>query len=204
MITSARGQVALVAAAVVWLAGCGPQIPVGYDDAVSKSPDVRATATVGAGDELHVQVYGEKELTGDYRVSPLGRVDVPLVGEVAVEGLTVGQISRLLDARFRDGLLREPHITVQLKSLNSKKVFVLGQVKKPGRFTFTAGMSVIEAITLAGGFSQLAEKNYTIVTRSAADGDQRVPVPVEKIMQGLASNFFLQPGDIVFVPQTVL
>jgi polysaccharide export outer membrane protein len=81
---------------------------------------------------------------------------------------------------------------------------VLGEVKSPGRFNYGDRMTIVEAVTLAGGFTTLAERNYAIVTRGEAAGTRRVAVPVEKIMQGLAANFLLQPGDIVFVPETIL
>ena len=109
-------------------------------------------------------------------------------------------LRRSLKQRF----LRQPYVTVQVKNLSSKKVFVLGEVRSPGRFQFSEHMTIVEAVTLAGGFGSLAERNYTIVTRSDGAGQHRIAVPVEKIMQGLAANFPLQPGDIVFVPETVL
>jgi protein involved in polysaccharide export with SLBB domain len=133
-------------------------------------------------------------------IAPEGTINFPLAGEVHVEGLDVTQIGHVLRDRLAAGYIREPQVMVTLKALNSKKVYVLGQVRTPGRYAFTEDMTIVEAVTLAGGFANLAERNYTIVTR----GTRRIPIPVEKIMQGLASNFPLQPGDIVYVPQSIL
>ena len=78
------------------------------------------------------------------------------------------------------------------------------EVKAPGRFAYTDNMTIVEAVTLAGGFAAMAERNYAIVTRMDATGERRIPVPVDKIMQGLAVNFQVQPGDIIYIPETIL
>ena len=100
--------------------------------------------------------------------------------------------------------LREPHVSVYVQEYNSKKIFVLGQVTKAGTFPYSGGMNVVEAITLAGGFRNTANPDYVVVTRRTAEGEKRIPVPVEKISKGLASNLELQAGDIVYVPDKLL
>jgi polysaccharide export outer membrane protein len=105
---------------------------------------------------------------------------------------------------LRAGFIRDPFVTVYIKEYNSKKIFVMGMVEKPGTFVFQDGMNIVQAITLAGGFSTTAVKNETIVTRVLNGGEQRIPVPVDEISAGRAKNFRLFPGDIVFVPESVL
>ncbi len=160
---------------------------------------VQATA-LGAGDVLGIRVYLHQDLDGEYTVAADGTLTFPLAGQVHVEGMDVAQVGALLRQRLGSGYIRDPQVIVALKALNSKKIFVLGQVKTPGRFTFGDNMTVVEAVTVAGGFGPMAERNYTIVTR----GSRRIPLPVERIMQGLAPNFPLQPGDIVYVPTSFL
>ena len=80
----------------------------------------------------------------------------------------------------------------------------MGKVDKPGTFVFQDGMNIVQAITLAGGFSTTAIKNGTIVTRVLDGREQRIPVPVDDISAGRAKNFQLFPDDIVFVPESVL
>jgi protein involved in polysaccharide export with SLBB domain len=87
---------------------------------------------------------------------------------------------------------------------NSKKIFVLGQVSKPGTFPFEGKMNIIQAVTLAGGFTNMARKNSVIVTRVEDGIERRIRVPVDRISEGLMPNFQLQPEDIVYVPETVL
>ena len=160
---------------------------------------VQASA-LGPRDLIQIRVYQHKDLTADFEISPTGEIDFPLIGTLTVEGMVPSQVATLVKRKLSEGFIKSPHVNVQVKAFNSKKVFVLGRVQKPGRFAYSDSMTVIEAVTLAGGFADLAERNYTIVTR----GDRRIPVPVEKIMQGLAANFRLQPGDIVYVPETIL
>ena len=94
---------------------------------------------------------------------------------------------------------------VVAKEINSRKVFVFGHVQKPGTFVFEDNMSVIQAITLAGGLSTYANANKTSVLRLDEGGQERkYVVPVDDITQGRTANFYLRPGDIVFVPEGLL
>lgn len=194
----------LLAALVLPLGGCPSSAPVGY---ASVQLDQRASAqasALGPGDEIEVRVHEETSLSGVWVISQAGTIDFPLLGTLTVEGLLASQAAAMIRARLAEKYLRNPFVAVQFRTLNSKKVLVLGEVKAPGRFNYAERLSIVDAVTLAGGFNTLAERNYVIVTRSEAGGTQRIPVPVEKIMQGLAANFLLQPGDIVYVPETIL
>lgn len=183
---------------------CSSTASTGYTDVHVDVRSAIQAASLGPGDEFDVRVYEETALSGSHVVSPTGQIDFPLVGTVTVEGLVASQVAALLRQRLAQGFLKHPYVTVQVKQLSSKKIFVLGEVKNPGRFGFTDNMTIVEAVTLAGGFASLAERNYAIVTRIEPTGERRIPVPVDKIMQGLAANFMVQPGDIIYVPETIL
>jgi polysaccharide export outer membrane protein len=161
-------------------------------------------ATLGAGDVFDVRVYQDREMSGKYRVSPEGFVDLPLIGRLKVEGLTPSQLTEVVRERLADGYIKNPYVTIFVEQYNSKKVFILGQVQKPGTYTYENNMNVVQAVTLAGGFTQYADKNGTIVTRISEGKEERFLVPVEKISEGLARNFEVKPGDIVFVPESIL
>lgn len=190
----------LLSAALMMVAGCSSSAPSNYDELAADMRSAVQASTLRPGDVVHVRVYLHKEMSGDYEVSRRGQINFPLLGLQTIEGLTAAQVALKLQRQLRQGYIRNPHVIVSVKKFSSKKVFVLGQVKKPGRFQYSDNMTIVEAITLAGGFNAMAEKNYIIVTR----GPRRIPVPVEKITQGLARNFTLRPGDIVYVPQTIL
>lgn len=160
--------------------------------------------TLGPGDVFDVRVYGEKDLSNSYRVASDGSIDFPLVGTVNVTGLTPAKVASLLEQSLLDrDYLKNPQVSIFVKEYNSKKISVFGQVNKPGTFPYQDGMSVVEAISIAGGFNSLAKKNDTVVIRVLDGKKTRFQVPVVSIGQGQASNFVLRPGDIVFVPERV-
>ena len=99
--------------------------------------------------------------------------------------------------------MRDPQVSVLVKEYNSKKVFVFGEVQKPGTFIFEDGMSIVQAVTIAGGFTKTAARNSTSVTRHIRGQEVKVKVNVQDIALGKAPNFTLEPGDIVYVPESL-
>ncbi len=159
-------------------------------------------STLGAGDLVEVRVFQEADLSGAYRLSPEGTVDYPLCGKVALAGMTSSGAADALTQCLAHGYLRRPQVSVLIREYNSKKVFVFGEVQKPGTFPYEENMSIVQAITLAGGFTKVASKNGTQVTRIVGGQEQKVRVAVEDIGVGREKNFSLRPGDIVFVPES--
>jgi polysaccharide export outer membrane protein len=193
-------QVAVCFVVVCFFGACASSSPPQPPKSVrSKTSDT----TLGPGDIFTVTVFGEKDLSGKYRVSAAGKIDYPFVGSVFVSGLTPPKIAKLLKAKLAQGYLKNPHVSVFVDSYNSKKISVFGQVRKPGTFTYMDNMSIIEAITLAGGFTPIASKNKISVTRVDKGISRRFTIPAEKIGEGRASNYLLRAGDIVFVPERI-
>ena len=159
--------------------------------------------TLGPGDVVEIKVYREPDLTGVYRVSDGGSIDFPLIGSVTLLARRPQQVEEDIRARLADGFIVNPKVTVFLKERNSKKIHVLGQVNKPGSFNYEAGMTVIQAVTYAGGFTTLASRNSVQLTRVTSGREERFKVPVGDIGQGTARNIELQPGDIIFVPEAI-
>ncbi len=158
---------------------------------------------MGVGDVFEVRVYQEPDLSGMYRVGPQGDIVFPLCGKVAVGGLTANTTADRLRACLADGFIRSPQVSVLVREYNSKKIFVFGEVQKPGTFTFEDGMSVIQAVTLAGGFTKTAAQNGASVTRIVDGQEMKIRVSVQDIALGKEPNFQLNPGDIVFVPESL-
>lgn len=194
----------LVVSTSAGCASCDEASTTGYEHLNHAIEVEMAKVGLGPGDVFEVTVYGEENLTRTLRVSPEGDVHFPFIDRIHVDGMTTVEIESLIKTRLQDGFIRDPSVTVFVKEYNSKKVFVLGEVMRPGTFPYAAGMNIVEAITLAGGFKDSANTNYVVVTRRAEGGDQRIPIPVEKIIEGRATNFVLQPGDIIYVPDTLL
>jgi polysaccharide export outer membrane protein len=164
----------------------------------------QAAAALGPGDVFEVRVFRELDLSGLFQVAPDGTIDFPLLGSIRVAGMTSSQVAETLRDGLSAGYLREPYVTVTVKEFLSKRVYVLGQVEKPGTFRYEDGMSVIQVITLAGGPTKAARPNSTVVTRVEQGREVRTVVPVKDISEGKARNFQMRPGDIVFVPESYL
>ena len=109
------------------------------------------------------------------------------------------KLSTCLDA----GYLKRPQVSIFVKEYNSKKVFVLGEVQQPGTFSFDDNMTIVQAITLAGGFAPHADRNNASIARLVEGHEQRFKVPVVDIGLGRAPNFHLRPGDIMFIPESL-
>lgn len=200
--------VIVVAIGLIGSAGCAscdvaPTTGYGgeYDEAMTAQ---LARVGLGPGDVFEVAVWGEPSMGGTYRVDPDGVIHFPLVGDVVVESLTPNEIATAIRDRLQAGFLRDPNVSVYVKELNSKKIYVLGEVVRPGTFAFAPSMTIVEAITSAGGFAASANPNNVIVTRRRDGVENRVRLPVEKITRGEAPNYGLQPGDIIFVPDRLL
>lgn len=178
-------------------AGCSDPPPSQYPTQQVYVEDT----TLGPGDVFEVRVFRQDDMTGTYSVSSEGTISFPLVGVVEVAGKTPAEIERELRDRLADGYLREPQVSVLVKEYRSKKISVFGQVRDPGTFAFSEGMTVVEALARAGGFTDLARKNAVTVTRKLDAESKRYTVPVEDIGEGKAENFYVRPGDVVFVPR---
>lgn len=193
--------------AAILAAGCATTPRTNYYEAQleSETQKLKTKATeLSSGDVFEVRVYNEKALSGVFRISPEGTIDFPLINRVEVAGLTPNGVADRISERLQDGFLRAPNVTVYVKEFNSKKIFVIGQVRNPGTFVFQDGMNVVQAVTLAGGFTKMAAKDDTVVTRKVEDRETRIAVPVESISAGRAPNFDLIPGDIIFIPEGIL
>jgi protein involved in polysaccharide export with SLBB domain len=195
----ARFAVALIAAlAAGSCSGVRPTTPEVQPE------DAPTDTTIGPGDVFDVRVYGEEGLSGTYRVASDGTIDYPLLGTISVQGMSPTEVTRLIaDGLVSGQFLKKPNVSVFVKEYTSKKISVFGQVNKPGTFQYVDGMSIVEAISIAGGFTPMAKQNDVTVTRVINGTEKQFLVPVEAIGQGRASNFVLRPGDIVFVPQRV-
>jgi protein involved in polysaccharide export with SLBB domain len=171
--------------------------------AAGVAPDVPVASTLGPGDVFEVRVFQEPELSGVYQVGPQGDVIFPLCKQVVVGGLTANGAAEILRDCLAKRFMRDPQVSVLVKEYNSKKVFVFGEVQKPGTFPYEDGMSVVQAVTLAGGFTKTAAQNSTSVTRRVGGTETKAKVNVQDIALGKAPNFTLEPGDIVYVPESL-
>ena len=174
-----------------------PRLPT--SEAIKKA---KAAHLLGPGDIVEVRVYREAELSGLYHVDPNGSFTFPLIGTVKANQGGIHELTQEITRRLRTKYIRDPQVTVLLKESRSKKIFVLGMVKKPGSFVFESQMTVVQAIALAGGFQTLASHDLVLIRETDQGSDQKFRIPFKEISQGKAPNSPLEPGDILFVPES--
>jgi polysaccharide biosynthesis/export protein len=143
---------------------------------------------VGAGDRLSIRVAGEQDLTGEFVVDATGVLSMPYVQSVPVAGMNTGQIERLIQRKLKAGYLRDPKVSVQ--TINLRPFYIMGDVTTGGSFAYQPGMTVQNAIAIAGGYGPRADHGLVLVTRRTAKGTATFKVPV---------TTQVYPGDIVFV-----
>jgi polysaccharide export outer membrane protein len=161
--------------------------------------------TLGPRDTFEVRVFRHENMSGTYEVSESGTINFPEIGLVEVQGRTPAEVEQEIQKRLADGYLVNPTVSILVKEYKSKTISVLGQVRKPTTIPYAAGMSIVDAISQAGGFTPMARKNAVKVTRTGARDasakSESFTVPVESIAKGNAKAFFLRPGDTIFVPE---
>ncbi len=156
---------------------------------------------------FEIRVFNQAEMSNAYSVSAQGTIQFPLIGDVAVSGKTPEEVEIDIRDRLADGYLKNPQVSILVKEIRSRKVSVFGQVRRPGTLSFSDGMTIVEAVSQAGGFTGMAKKNGVTVTRQteeqegAKTKEEKYTVPVERIGKGSAANFYLRPGDVIFVPE---
>ena len=122
-----------------------------------------AAYRLGSGDKLSVNVFGEADLSGEFLVGDDGRVDLPLIGAVQARGQTVTQFQNAVVARYSGGYLKDPKVSVSV--LNYRPFFIQGEVGKGGEYPYKAGLTVQDAVAIAGGYTYRAYKEKFALTR---------------------------------------
>jgi polysaccharide export outer membrane protein len=162
-------------------------------------------------DVLKVLIQGETDFTVDRRVDGRGDINLPLLGDFKVSGLTIDEIEALVAKRYVDAeIFVHPEVVVSVTSFSPREVVLLGQVTTPGKVSFPAeatSMSIVEAVASAGGFTRMANQSSVTVTRKDDNGqDHTVTLDVKKMISGHEAKgdneiFEVQPGDIINVPE---
>jgi len=163
-------------------------------------PPPSESGVLGPGDIFNLEIVGEKDLPKEYQVAADGTVDVPYVHTIKVLGLEAPEVARLVRERLmQEKYLADPSVIVQVKEFHSRRITVLGQVAKPGSFPFTPGLSLIQAVSLAGGLTSIADADRVNITRKGKTKSQTAVISVEAITEGASPDIALQAGDQIFV-----
>ncbi len=176
--------VALMCGAVAAPAGVAAQEAEAA--AVRVVPDYR----LGSGDKIRVITFGEDALTGEFFVGGSGNVSLPLIGEVKAEGLTVPQFQSAVETTLKDGYLKDPRVSVEV--LNYRPFYILGEVETPGEYPYTNGLSVLNAVATAGGFTYRANTRRVFIKRADSSTEREYP---------LSPQTPVAPGDTIRITE---
>lgn len=146
---------------------------------------------LGAGDKLKIMTFGEDSLTGEFQVGGSGKVAMPLIGEVSAVGLTAREFQARIETALKEGdFLKEPRVTVEV--LNYRPFYILGEVNKPGEYPYTNGLTVMNAVATAEGFTYRANKGRVKIKRAAGEKEEEFPLtPLTPVA----------PGDTIRIPE---
>lgn len=153
-------------------------------------PASAATYVLGSTDRVRVKVYGEPDISGEYEIDAGGNVSVPLAGHIKAAGSTTRQLERAITSALSKGIVRDPRVNVEIVSY--RPYYILGEVKKSGEYPYRLGLTVMDAVASAGGFTYRANENKVYLRRAGAGVEETYaldsPVPVF-------------PGDNIRVPE---
>lgn len=148
------------------------------------------TYVLGPTDRVRVKVYGEPDVAGEYEVDSSGYVSIPLAGRIRAAGSNTRQLERAITAALSKGIVRDPRVNVEIALY--RPFYILGEVKKSGEYPYRVGMTVLDAIASAGGFTYRANENKVYLRRAGGAGEEIYP---------LDAPLLIYPGDNIRVPE---
>lgn len=175
--------------------------------ALAANPPAPATVqvqdayTVKPGDVLSISVWKEPDLQGPVLVRPDGTFSFPLVGQLDARGKTASDLQQQVTDKLRK-YISDPVVTVSIQEVKGNKVYVIGQVNKPGEFVVNPRVDVMQALSMAGGTTPFAALGEIVILRRTDGGQQSMPFKYADVARGrnLQQNIILQAGDVVVVP----
>lgn len=147
---------------------------------------------LGSGDQLRINVFGQTDLSGQFEVDGAGAISMPLIGQVSAVGKTTPELEAIITKKLSEGYLRNPAVTAEVT--NYRPFYILGEVNSPREYPYTSGLSVLNAVATAGGFTYRANKKVVFI--KAVDED------AEKAYQ-LSTQILVQPGDTIRIGERI-
>ena len=157
--------------------------------------------TIGANDVLNIFVWKEPDLTQDITVMPDGRIIFPMIGEVMAKGRSVIDLKKIITEKLKT-YVSNPEVTVMVRQSNSRQIYTIGKVTRPGPYSLAPDMTVLQALSTAGGFTEWAETKYVMVVRRINNKETMYRFNYQDFIEGknLTQNILLEPGDTIVVP----
>lgn len=143
---------------------------------------------LGSGDKIRVSVFGHDDLSGEFELDATGFISLPLIKEIKASGISIRKLEDEITNKLKPDFLKNPRVSIEV--LNYRPFYIIGEVKKPGSYPYVAGMKVVNAIALAGGYTYRAREKKVLITRSKSG--KQLPANHATIVM---------PGDVVEVPE---
>src|SRR5271170_7297296 len=173
----------------------------GVNQAVARTAAPVEEYRIGAQDVLRIDVWKEAELTRTVPVRPDGKISLPLLNDVQAAGLTPSELSKVISEGLKK-FINSPQVTVTVSEINSRRVYVTGEVAHAGAFPLLPNMTVLQALSSSGGFTQFAKTKAIYVLRSEDGKQVKHPFNYKEVLAGRKQeeNIALEPGDVIVVP----
>ena len=186
--------VALLLGLMIILTACQSGNPITQNRSTDqlKSTRVAGAYALGPGDRIRITVFGEPDLSGEFEVDGTGAISLSLIGQVSAAGLTTQQLEQTVNAKLADGYLRNPQVSAEV--INYRPYYILGEVNTAGEYAYTSGLSVLNAVASAGGFTYRANKRVVYI--KSVDG-------VDEAAYELNSQVLVQPGDTIRIGERI-
>ena len=165
------------------------------------SAETSVPYTLNQGDILEISVWGEESLQKEVKVLPDGSVSFPLVGRVEVANVSSTEVEKRITEKLKV-YLPDPQVTVTVSNIEGNRAYIIGKVLRPGPFLLTGPMTIMQALSLAGGLDRFADLDDIKVLRGVGSAQNVIPVNYHKLIKGksLESNILLNTGDTILVP----
>ena len=173
------------------------------DAALSESSGINEKSyMIGPNNLLQIKILGEEGIQSTFRVDDSGYISHPLAGRVKIAGQTVSQAEDMLTNVFKGDYILNPQVSIFV--IEHSHYSILGEVRKPGNYEITGRLSVVEAISIAGGFTPVANDNKVkILRRDLSGGERTISLNVEDLMEGKQNEeAYIQAGDVIQVPKS--
>lgn len=167
--------------------------------ATPKPGDTETTYRIGVEDELQISVWREPELSSIVVVRPDGKITLPLINDIVVTGLTTDELQTTLAQKLKT-YVNEPQVTVTVRNIRSRKVYIVGQALRQGSFPLNGTKTVLELIAEAGGLNAFAKSGSIYVLRTIDGKKTKIPFDYKKAISGKSENIVLMPGDVLVIP----
>ena len=199
------GKAAL--AALLTLFFCGvfllsvPSATLGQEEVPAVRNKPSGDYQLGAGDLIQVVVWKNEEVSGEFRVRPDGKFSMPLIGDILAQGNTTDGASMQIEQKLKL-FIESPYVSIIVEEAASNRIYILGEVARAGTYDLNGSLTVLQALALAGGFTEFASREKMVLVRGVGESQRNIPLSYSKILRtpGAEHNPVLERGDTLVVP----